>query len=89
MKSRAGLNYLNLNAALFPVLDLNERPSARKRTPNHNFLSMLLELALVLGAVLLIAYVYLPRQYYLPISFLIIVVIGFASFFILDKKVLI
>lgn len=51
------------------------------------FFGLLLELCIVAGALMWVAYAYLPHQYYLPISFLSICVVGLTAFVILNKRV--
>ena len=52
----------------------------------HGYFSVLLNLTIVVAAVLWLVYGHLPNQYYLPISFLVIVITGLAAFYILNSK---
>lgn len=58
-----------------------------KKTGFVGFFGFLLELCLIFGGIVWVAYAYLPHEYYLPISFASVVVIGFLSYFILNNKV--
>lgn len=53
------------------------------------FFGLLLELCIAAGALIWITYAYLPHQYYLPISFLSVCVVGAVSYFVLNKKLVI
>ena len=60
------------------------------RTPKKSgfvgFFGFLLELCIVGGALMWVAYGYLPHQYYLPVSFAAVLVIGVVSYYVLNKR---
>ena len=59
----------------------------KKRFVFHGYFSLFLSLTILTAALIWVIYGDLPPQYYLPVSFGVIVVIGFLAFYILDKKI--
>ena len=59
----------------------------KRRIVFHGYFSVFLSLTIVTAGLIWVIYGALPAQYYLPVSFGIIVVIGFLAFYILDKKI--
>ena len=57
-----------------------------KKTGFAGFFGFVLELCIVFGGVLWVAYAYLPHQYYLPISLAAVCVVGFLAYFVLNRK---
>jgi len=65
---------------------IQSKTSSKKRLHFYGYFGVLLNLTIVMGALLWIAYGHLPGQYYLPVSFAVIVLTGFVAFFILNYK---
>jgi hypothetical protein len=69
-------------------MESNKEPSARQKKHGYSMVfGLLIELCIVAGAVLWVAYGYLPHVYYLPVSFASICVVGIVAFFALEKRV--
>lgn len=58
-----------------------------KKTGFTGFFGFLIELCVAAGALLWVAYSYLPHQYYLPIGLTSACLVGIAAYFILNRKV--
>lgn len=59
----------------------------KKKRSFYGYFSLLFSMCIVQGAVLWVAYGYLPHQYYLPVSLISIISVGFIAFFILNSKI--
>lgn len=58
----------------------------QKKSGFGGLFGLILELCLGGGALIWIAYAFLPHQYYLAISFGAVVLIGIAAYFILNER---
>lgn len=59
----------------------------KKKTGYMGFFSILLSITLITAGLMWEAYGYLPGQYYLPISFSILILAGIAGYVILNRKI--
>ena len=57
-----------------------------KKSGFVGFFGLLLELCIVGGGLMWVAYAYLPHRYYLPISFGAVLVIGAVAYFVLNRR---
>ncbi len=64
----------------------NKVHAPQKKSGFGGFFGLILELCIGGGALMWIAYAYLPHQYYLAISFGTVVLIGIVAYFILNER---
>ncbi|MGI0078529.1 MAG: hypothetical protein ACRECH_02795 [Nitrososphaerales archaeon] len=67
-------------------MSARQKESAPKKKGFLEFFSILLEMAIALGAATWFIYAYLP-EYYLPLSFLLLALAGVFAYVILSKVV--
>ena len=66
--------------------DVRGASPKKKGIAGHRFIAILFEMTLAIGAAMWFIYGYLP-QYYLPLSFLLLVIGGIVAYVILSKTV--
>ncbi len=64
-----------------------KKVTRKRRFVFHGYFSLFLSLTILTAGLIWIIYGDLPAQYYLPVSFGVIVVVGIVAFYILDKKI--
>lgn len=67
-------------------MDSNKITTPTRKSGIGGMFGFLLELCIVAGGLMWVAYAYLPHQYYLPISFAAVCVIGVVAYLILNKR---
>ena len=65
----------------------NSGSTKKKGLVFHGYFSLLLSLTILAAGLLWLIYSELPYQYYLPVSFGVVVIIGIAAFVILSRKI--
>ena len=78
--------YLNLKENDNGCMSSNKVRAPSKKSGFGGVFGLILELCIGGGALIWVAYAYLPHQYYLLISFSAVVLIGVAAYFILDTR---
>jgi hypothetical protein len=53
----------------------------------RGYFSVFLSLTILAAALIYLIYGYAPYQYYLPLSFVVVLVVGIAGFVILSRKI--